>query len=280
MSSDATTTRIYRYYSFKSFRQKCGVARLLLRNAVYAADPLSFNDPFDPSTQVSFKNASPADIEEFVFNRFSHDHPQQSPQQVRKKAKDIIQERGWDGDALNWKLYNQALQDHFEKEQASKLGIVCFSKVKDDILMWSHYADGHRGVCFEFDSTALNRPNEQFIDVRYREHNERPSVKEYNSDGGKDSFFLQFKSSHWDYEEECRFFYYPETYGGDRLCRLPPESLTGIIIGCRMKAKEQNEILTLARLRTSKYKRPSLRVFRAAPNIDTYSLKVESFPTS
>jgi len=29
-------------------------------------------------------------------------------------------------------------------------GVICFTKVPDDILMWSHYADSHRGICLGF----------------------------------------------------------------------------------------------------------------------------------
>lgn len=31
--------------------------------------------------------------------------------------------------------------------------ISCFSKRYDSILMWSHYASSHEGVCIEFDET-------------------------------------------------------------------------------------------------------------------------------
>ena len=39
----------------------------------------------------------------------------------------------------------------------------CMSKVNDDVLMWSHYADNHRGLCLEFDfSEAIP----QYLDGR------------------------------------------------------------------------------------------------------------------
>ena len=36
-----------------------------------------------------------------------------------------------------------------------KMGILCFSEHCDDILMWSHYSDGHKGFCLEFDRERL-----------------------------------------------------------------------------------------------------------------------------
>ena len=32
----------------------------------------------------------------------------------------------------------------------NSLGIFCLSERSDDILMWSHYSNGHRGVCLQF----------------------------------------------------------------------------------------------------------------------------------
>ena len=32
-------------------------------------------------------------------------------------------------------------------------GVLCLSECHDDILMWSHYGDSHRGICLEFKAT-------------------------------------------------------------------------------------------------------------------------------
>jgi len=39
------------------------------------------------------------------------------------------------------------------QKEIDNAGITCFSKVRDDILMWAHYADKHKGLCFEFDGS-------------------------------------------------------------------------------------------------------------------------------
>lgn len=36
-------------------------------------------------------------------------------------------------------------------------GILSLSAVRDQTLMWSHYADGHRGFCIGFNSQKLLR---------------------------------------------------------------------------------------------------------------------------
>lgn len=36
----------------------------------------------------------------------------------------------------------------------ASLGVICFTSKVDNLLMWSHYANNHEGVCIEFDATA------------------------------------------------------------------------------------------------------------------------------
>ena len=101
-----------------------------------------------------------------------------------------------------------------EKE---KLRITCFSKRNDSILMWSHYGDSHRGVCFEFEDDR-----DIFKDVIYQD--ERPYfdfktivarilMADYKNveckldeDKYKDIFLNPFfiKQNDWNYEHELR----------------------------------------------------------------------------
>lgn len=37
------------------------------------------------------------------------------------------------------------------QEVRKNTGIYCFTKSEDNILMWSHYANEHKGICLEFD---------------------------------------------------------------------------------------------------------------------------------
>src|ERR1035441_3016297 len=44
-----------------------------------------------------------------------------------------------------------AALDQFKAETARDYGLLCFSEEWNNILLWSHYADQHRGVCLGFD---------------------------------------------------------------------------------------------------------------------------------
>ncbi|WP_425082002.1 DUF2971 domain-containing protein [Ruegeria arenilitoris] len=59
-------------------------------------------------------------------------------------------------------------QDNFHRARENTR-ISCFSREADNLLMWSHYADGLRGICLELDEKALLAKDEdaQIIDVQY-----------------------------------------------------------------------------------------------------------------
>jgi Protein of unknown function (DUF2971) len=44
------------------------------------------------------------------------------------------------------------------KATRDALRVGCFSERRDSILMWSHYADHHRGICIEYETRWLSIP--------------------------------------------------------------------------------------------------------------------------
>lgn len=76
--------------------------------------------------------------------------------------------------------YCQEVQDYFDevRDYQTKfsdvfegLRISCFSRELNNLLMWSHYADGLRGFCLEFDEKRLvsGREDSFVMEVRYSE---------------------------------------------------------------------------------------------------------------
>jgi hypothetical protein len=54
-------------------------------------------------------------------------------------------------------LYNELQSQRMAKVYSildESFGVLCLSERPDDILLWSHYGDSHRGVCLEFDVAA------------------------------------------------------------------------------------------------------------------------------
>lgn len=92
-------------------------------------------------------------------------------------------------------------------------GMLCYSASWKNLVMWAHYADGHKGLCLGFDMSVL--PPGSVQKVNYTQS--MPSDDDYLariketpidvSDEDRDKFkkiFLFTKSSHWKYEIEWR----------------------------------------------------------------------------
>jgi len=71
-------------------------------------------------------------------------------------------------DPYEWKCVrssnkpSQEALERTEKDIAERHGALCFSRSWNNILMWSHYADRHQGVCLGFDI-----PKKRTKDVKY-----------------------------------------------------------------------------------------------------------------
>ena len=82
------------------------------------------------------------------------------------------------------------------------LGICCFTKEKNNTLLWSHYTGSHRGVCLGFDYELMTKTFTQFDEVDYNDDPFPFNIKEASkSIRGT----ILRKSKDWSYEKEIRF---------------------------------------------------------------------------
>jgi hypothetical protein len=172
-------------------------------------------------------------------------------------------------------LFNKNAYDIFLKD----IGLYCLSEIRDDILMWSHYANGHRGLCLEFDTSiklkdiystgqAKNVIFGQAQKVNYSF--EYPSVNIMNFGSEEYSKALLTKSNHWEYEKEWRIIS-PKDKGGPGLYYFQPELLTGVILGALISPEHKKLILDW----TSNY--PSkILVYEARISNTKYELEITS----
>ena len=142
--------------------------------------------------------------------------------------------------------------------------IYCLTPIPDSTLMWSHYADHHRGICLEFDkdSDLIGMS----LQVRYRDT--YPELLPQNRDV---LALVLTKSSDWSYEQEFRIIAStintPAKLHGD-FVMLPDGALTAIIVGCQ--CKHYSEILSIV-----KNYYPSVAVKRALRVPNHYKLSIQ-----
>lgn len=168
-------------------------------------------------------------------------------------------------------------------EVYNRVGILSLSETPDNLLMWAHYAEGHRGFVIMLDGL-----HDFFKDNRPVFGFEKPERVEYSSDRPRMQindpnmpaiFFI--KGRPWEYEREWR--YLKEIEDADALCqqtnalpvalfRVPPECIVGVILGCYKSQKLEDKIIALKRYRPELR---HLRVYEARASKTEYRLRVE-----
>ena len=98
-------------------------------------------------------------------------------------------------------LVNASLELHINNFRA-KHGMLCFCRNWDNLLLWSHYGDGHAGICLGFDPPEKNAYE---MEVQYQ-----PNVIQIADVEEIDEHFmerlLRTKHESWSYEQESRMF--------------------------------------------------------------------------
>lgn len=134
----------------------------------------------------------------------------------------IINELNDPFEFLGINLSNSVIKNAIEsaKEELSKeAGLVCFSKKYSNPVLWSHYADKHKGLCLGFDVNLVDIAKVNYVAKRLRVPNDikqaatiisnNPDKQESFDDLIFEKFFkkvIRTKFNHWKYEGEYRAF--------------------------------------------------------------------------
>ena len=119
--------------------------------------------------------------------------------------------------------------------------IYCLTPHADSLLMWSHYADKHKGICLEFDvgQELIGRAYR----VLYKDSLDQLGPDIFDEPRLMANAVLLSKSAEWSYEDEYRILARDGTTDpafsikaeGDYL-PLPDNMLTAVIAGCNADA--------------------------------------------
>lgn len=136
--------------------------------------------------------------------------------------------------------------------------VVCFSAIHDEILLWSHYADSHRGVCFGFkvthqedNSKILNVDGvEKGILLREVDYNNRIYPVDLfcfldNSELNAKFFFNKYKA--WSYEKEYRALSLSESWPNEKYLSFDRSDLKEVIFGINCSEERQQTIEKIVR---------------------------------
>lgn len=95
------------------------------------------------------------------------------------------------------------------EKQREKIRISCFAERPDSILMWSHYANFHRGICVEYDLAGDANLRETIQPVQYLEEQydvTHLGSPHYRPEDISSAIYIAAltKAKEWEYENEWR----------------------------------------------------------------------------
>jgi hypothetical protein len=142
------------------------------------------------------------------------------------------------------------------------VGILSLTEVPDDLLMWAHYADSHRGILVGFDErhAFFNRrrsDNDEFYFLRKVVYADLPPAKSVLTLEGNAIFVT--KGTKWTYEREWRMLAPLNDssrcvkVAGEsvHLYAFPPDTLDSIVIGARAAATTERSVREILCANTS-----------------------------
>ena len=188
---------------------------ILINKKVWVPKPESFNDPFDCGIKFNTVIYDKSLKKYIIRQKKKIHHYPTYKQSFIKKLKEI------------------------EDEQDSKMGVFSMSSIEYNSLMWSHYANEHRGFCIEFVRKSDNNLGnfEMTKPVEYK-RNFPKKVNILDSEGCINKFAHQrkyfVKDEDWEYEKEWRF----TSLEGNKEEDLPSE-ISSIIFGLKMPRRHR-----------------------------------------
>ncbi|SFH33145.1 DUF2971 domain-containing protein [Pedobacter insulae] len=226
-------------YLYKYTSAENGI--LLLENSqLHFNSPLKFNDPFDCHPLLV------KITDEYIYNVLNN-----------SEYKYLLNTKGF----TKSQIYLNFVKD-FSKTQVREVQtkilpnvkITCFSEHKNNMLMWSHYAKDHSGVCFEFDTKAMiiylggqtkanNISKYLFLKAVY-DSKRKNYIFESSDDSSPLLMWLKTKSIQWEYESEIRLVFLKWE---ENLLSIPPNIISSLYLGAQISKEHEEKIVQLCK---------------------------------
>lgn len=246
MPSSTPPNKLYKYRAYN-----VNTLRLLTHEQVYYADPRCFNDPLDckPTIQIDTDRTS---LEKLCYKMlvaaYGKDHA------LRKIDNHRAQSTQYDDDETDPETearYMQWLALDVQSllfQEIGKMGVLSLATRWNCPLMWSHYADDHRGLCIEYDLKGNEGnvcPDIKPVNYRHPRSIKISDLIAWKVNGVSqaatvvhDTFFFA-KAPQWRYEREWRNINATSGENG------APFRMSGVYFGLRCDSVVQTNIVKL-----------------------------------
>lgn len=265
---------------------KCSIEHSELKVSI----PSEFNDPFEflPKDVTMWTNRKKKSLlfsksnKDMVYETFKNaglfKNKKQLKREFKNKEKYIKEFDKIINNGMVWRGI-QGMKDY--ADQVTR--VISFSSEKaseyDQILMWSHYTNKHKGIRIHFDTSKFGLQEEVFKEVEYSQTrvpfdaslfaNTKAFLDQINK-------ILITKSFAWSYEKEYRLFLTPNCcYSKDNFhfYKILPESIIKIDLGFNSSLLLQNEIIALLKRKENQH----ILLTRAFVDEKEYKLSYRQF---
>lgn len=262
---------VEKLFHYQKFHENY-VADVLLRDRIRYSDPRTFNDPWDCRPRFSKALLSdPAAYERHV--KYAIDIQRRilriPEEELARREKILRADRA----------FMEARIDECTQAMCDAVGqqyrVYCLSSLPDSFLMWAHYTNSHKGVCFGFETES-----DRFcgaLEVKYSKT--YPAIDLSSEDELALLHDAQLtKAEQWSYEKEFRLL---AKEGGsekslsvtDGFASFETRDLSMIVVGCLI---EDADLGTLRKL-ISKRRSP-VELYQVRPAPDRYELILQRLP--
>ncbi len=249
---------------------------------VKCSSPILFNDPFDSQVELQHDVGNKEDLIKkttgFICNALKPLIKNGNTEQAHRLVCDEMLK---DNDFVNQRY---AAFQRFYKDANEKISsflredrIFCVSEKNDDLLMWAHYTDDHKGAaiklkCIPEKDTALcvAKPVIYSAAMPLLKVGELFNSQQELMRKILDEILLT-KSLDWQHEKEWRVILMKQQEGNDFDMRgIFEDEIDAIYLGCRMHEQDKKDIIDIVRT-----KRKKVRIFYARKNDREFKLDFE-----
>lgn len=211
----------------------------LLNREIRLNSPKVFNDPYDCKILTGYHEYL---LEILLIEEFkSEEKVDQFKKNNKNEYKKMIE--FLKSDKPNQELKNslEELRKELFNFSDESFYVSCFTEDKNSMLMWSHYADYHRGICIEYSREDIFKkcyPERYLLKVIYTDENVKFDLSE-------DSYLqlrqiCSTKATCWSYEKEWRIIDYSDKkVDGFNIAFIKP---TGIYMGSKINDSDKEFI--------------------------------------
>jgi hypothetical protein len=266
---DIRPRHLYRFYDLP--RNKCTrdgapefsaiavkkLSDVIVESLLFLSRADSFNDPFDMTTALDM-SATVQEREKRIRDSIASAAPGIRFKDREERVREVMSRPPKEEERRIARLLREA---------ALLFGVCCFSAGDPrDVLMWSHYAGHHTGVCLQFQFSMDAPVFSRAVHVEYAD--DYPVMRYYKSFYDDIEPMLTRKHARWRYEQECRMLH---PNGAHKYVRFNPAALTAIVLGCQADDAIDAEIGQLLSERAAR-DFPAVSIYRARKHPLRYEL--------